>query len=218
MDLQDIRSLQFLEEIDNNHSPTQRDLAKKFNMSLGLVNSFIKRLAWKGYVKITTIPRNRVRYILTPQGFAEKSRLTYNFIQYSLHFYKEALRNLQDLLNRLQKRGVKKVVFYGANDLAEIASISLKASDIELSGVVDDLKEGEKFLGHTVKSIAELNQLEFDRVIITTVNSKEAIHNKLLQEKVLGEKILTLDLAHFIFKNTGSKPSPSLCHEFRHVS
>jgi len=218
MDPQDIRSLQFLEEIDNNHSPTQRDLAKRLNISLGLVNSFIKRLAKKGYIKITTIPRNRVRYILTPKGFAEKSRLTYHFIQYSFYFYKRALRNLQDLLNKLEKRGVKKVVFYGANDLAEIASISLKASDIELSGVVDDLKEGEKFLGHTVKSIAELNQLEFDRIIIATVNSKEAIHNKLLQEKVLGEKILTLDLAHFIFKNAGPKPSPSLCHEFRHVS
>jgi len=220
MDLQDIRSLQFLEEIDNRHSPSQRDLAKRLNMSLGLVNSFIKRLARKGYVKITTIPRKRVRYILTPKGIAEKSRLTYEFIQYSLHFYNGALRNLQDLLNRLQKRGVKKVILYGAGDLAEIAAISLKATDIKLTGVVDEVKEGQRFLGHTVRSIAELNELEFDRIIITTVDSKEAIHNKLLQEKVLGEKILTLDLAHFIFKNAGPKasPSPSLCHELRHVN
>jgi len=193
MDLQDIRSLQFLEEIDNSHSPSQRDLAKRLNMSLGLVNSFIKRLARKGYVKITAISRKRVRYILTPKGIAEKSRLTYEFIQYSLHFYNRALSNLQDLLNRLQKRGVKKVVLYGAGDLAEIASISLKATDIKLTGVMDELKEGHKFLGHTVRSIAELNQLQFDMIIITTVESKEAIFNTLLQKEIPREKIAMLE-------------------------
>jgi DNA-binding MarR family transcriptional regulator len=193
MDPQDIRSLQFLEEIDSTHSPTQRDLAKKFNMSLGLVNSFLKRLARKGYLKITTIPRNRVRYMLTPQGFAEKSRLTYHFIQYSLHFYKEALRNLEDLLNELEKKGVRKVVFYGASDLAEIASISLKATNIELTGVVDDSKKKEKFLGHTIGSAGKLNQLEFDRIVITTIDSKEAIFNKLLHKKIPSQKIIMLE-------------------------
>ncbi|NVM24558.1 MAG: winged helix-turn-helix transcriptional regulator [Desulfobacterales bacterium] len=193
MDPQDIRSLQFLEEIGDSHSPTQRDLAKKFNMSLGLVNSFMKRLARKGYLKITTIPRNRVRYILTPKGFAEKSRLTYHFIQYSLHFYKESLRSLEDLLNELENSGVRKVVFYGANDLAEIAFISLKASNIRLIGVIDNLKEGETFLGYTVKSIAELRDLEFDRIIITTIDSQKAILNKLLQKKIPGEKIIMLE-------------------------
>ncbi len=192
MDPQDIRSLQILEEIHNNHSPTQRDLARKLNISLGLVNSFMKRLARKGYLKITTIPRNRVRYILTPKGFAEKSRLTYEFIQYSFHFYKEALRNIQDLLKEFEKRGVKKVVFYGASDLAEIAFISLKATDIKFTGIVDDLKEGSKFLDYNVKSVEELSKLEFDMIIITTIESKEAIFNKLLQRKIPMEKIIML--------------------------
>jgi DNA-binding MarR family transcriptional regulator len=193
MDPQDIRSLQFLEEIDNNHGPTQRALARKFNISLGLVNSFIKRLARKGYVKVTTIPRKRVKYILTPKGFAEKSRLTYEFIQYSLHFYKKALSEFQDLVDELETMGVRKVVFYGANDLAEIASISLKASDIELIGVADDLREGEKFLGHTIRSGAELSQLEFDRLIVTTIDSRESIFDKLLQKKIPGDKIILLE-------------------------
>lgn len=153
----------------------------------------MKRLARKGYLKITTIPRNRVRYILTPQGFAEKSRLTYHFIQYSLHFYKESLRNLEDLLNELETRGVKTVVFYGAGDLAEIAFISLKASNIRLIGVVDNSKEGETFLGYTVKSIAELRELEFDRIIITTIDSQKAILNKLLRKKIPGQKIVVLE-------------------------
>jgi len=193
MDPQDIRSLQFLEEIDNKHSPTQRALARKFNISLGLVNSFIKRLARKGYVKVTTIPRKRVKYILTPKGFAEKSRLTYEFIQYSLHFYKKALSEFQDLVDELETMGVRKVVFYGATDLAEIASISLKASDIELIDVVDDLKVGEDFLGYVIKPITELSKLEFDRLIVTTIDSKESIFTKLLRKKIPRDKIILLE-------------------------
>lgn len=193
MDPQDIRSLQFLEEIDNNHSPTQRALARKFNISLGLVNSFIKRLARKGYLKVTTIPRKRMRYILTPKGFAEKSRLTYEFIQYSLHFYKKALRDFQELVTEFKTMGVKKVVFYGANDLAEIASISLKATDIELIAVVDDLRVGEDFLGYVIKPITEVSNLEFDRIIVTTIDSKESIFDKLVEQKIPGEKIVVLE-------------------------
>ena len=193
MDPQDIRSLQILEEIDNNHSPSQRDLAKKLNISLGLVNSFIKRLARKGYLKITTIPRSRVKYIVTPKGFAEKSRLTYEFIQYSFHFYKEALGKFEDLLNGFQQREVKKVIFYGANDLAEIAFISLKGTDIKLIGVVDDLKKGEKFLDYTIKPIAELRKLEFDMIIITVIESSEDIFNKLIQKGIPREKIIMLE-------------------------
>ena len=190
---QDIKSLQILEEIDNGHSPSQRDLARSLNMSLGLVNSFIKRLARKGYLKITTIPRNRVKYILTPRGFAEKSRLTYEFIQYSFHFYKRALGNLQDLLNELERRGVKQVVFYGASDLAEIAFISLKDTDIKLVGIVDDLKNGKKFLDFTVRSASELHKLELDRIIITTIDSKQAILKKLREKKIADERIIMLE-------------------------
>ena len=192
MDPQDIRSLQLLEEIENNYGPSQRDLAQKLNISLGLVNSFIKRLATKGYVKITTIPRNRVRYILTPKGFAEKSRLTYEFIQYSFHFYKKAVMDLHDLVDEFRKRDVKRVIFFGANDLAEIASISLRGTDIELIGVADDERAGEDFLGFMVKSVKDLRKAQFDRVIITRVDSKEFALKKLLQNEIPRERVVVL--------------------------
>jgi len=61
MDHQDLRTLQILEEIGNDHVPSQRELARKLNVSLGLVNSFVKRLAHKGYFKIRNVPKNRVK-------------------------------------------------------------------------------------------------------------------------------------------------------------
>lgn len=193
MDKEDLRALQILEEIENNHSPSQRYLARKLNISLGLTNSFLKRLAKKGYVKITTIPRNRVKYILTSQGFAEKSRLTYEFIRHSFRLYKEALKKFDSLLNELEKANAKRVVFFGVSDLAEITFVSLKASDIELVGVVDDRKKGADFLDFTVLSTKELKHLEFDSIILTTSEPKGLIVKNLLRENIPREKIMMLE-------------------------
>jgi len=97
MDNKALRTLQLLEEIEQNHTLSQRYLAKQLNVSLGLINSFIKRLGKKGYFKITTIPKNRVSYIITPKGIAEKSRLTYEYIHHSYQFYKGARSKLSHL-------------------------------------------------------------------------------------------------------------------------
>ena len=192
MDLQDIRFLQILKEIDSNQSPSQRDLARKLNISLGLVNSFIKRLAKKGYVKITTVPSNRLRYALTPQGFGEKTRLTYKFIRYSFRFYKEALSNLLDLLDESKGRKPEKVILYGVDDLTEIALIFLRSTNMKIVGIVDDQKKGEKFFNYTIISSAELNDLEFDKILITAIESRENMFNKLLENKIPKGKIIML--------------------------
>ncbi len=111
MDNNDLRILKILEEIENDHPPTQRDLAKKMNISLGLVNSFIKRLTQKGYFKIKNISKNRFRYILTPKGAAEKTRLTYEYIQSSLKFYKDARIKLRKLFGDFMTQKVQRIVF-----------------------------------------------------------------------------------------------------------
>jgi len=193
MDPQELRSLKILEEIGNTHSPSQRYLARKLNISLGLANSFVKRLAKKGYVKITTVPKNRVKYMLTPQGFAEKSRLTYEFIQHSLSLYKEALKKFEGLLNELEERNIRKVILYGASDLAEITYVSLKANNIKLVGVVDDTKRGTKFLDFTIRSTSDLKDLEFDSIIIATLESKEHMVKKLVEKNIPREKIIMLE-------------------------
>ena len=190
MDQRDIHALRILEEIEKNTSPTQRELAGKLNISLGLVNSFIKRLARKGYLKITTIPKNRLRYVLTPKGFAEKTRLAYEFIQYSFDFYKTARKKLKGLFNALEKDGVRRVIFYGAGDLAEITYISLQETTLEMVAIVDDLKSGERFLGHTIMGPSALNSLDYDKIIVTSINSKDAIHENVLELNVPRTKIL----------------------------
>ena len=179
MDPKDIRTLKILEKVDNGIVPSQRDLARDLNISLGLVNSFIKRLVKKGYFKVTHIPKNRIRYMLTPMGAAEKTRLTYMYIQYSYNFYKDARQKLRNLYADLEKQGVSRIVFYGASELAEIAFLSLQETNIKLVGVFDDEKEGKRFMRYTVAHPASMASFSFDRILITSINSTEVIMNKI---------------------------------------
>ena len=179
MDTIDLRTLKILEKVDNDRTPSQRDLARDLNISLGLVNSFIKRLAQKGYFEIGHLPKNRVRYILTPRGVAEKSRLSYEYIQYSVKFYKDARQMLRELYAKLETQGVRCIVFYGAGDLAEIAYLSLLQSCIELVAVVDDGRVGQNFMQFTVIHPDRIGTLWFDKILIATLNSTVSITKKL---------------------------------------
>ena len=192
MDHQDLRTLQLLEEIEKDHAPSQRDLARKLNVSLGLVNSFIKRFANKGYFKITTIPKNRVKYILTPKGAAEKTRLTYEYIQYSVQFYRSARTKLRKLFKDLVAQGVHRIVFYGATEFAEIAYVCLQESPIEMVAVVDDKKIGEKYLRGVVTDPARLESLSFDTIFITTVGSREDVLERILERGISRNKVVML--------------------------
>jgi len=99
MDLQGQRDLLLLSELDRKGGATQRTLATKLGIALGLANLYLRRLVRKGYyIKTTTSPRWRVGYSLTPQGLAEKSRLTYLYLQYSLSHYRDIRGRLNDML------------------------------------------------------------------------------------------------------------------------
>ena len=192
MDPIDLRTLKILEKVDNDRTPSQRDLARDLNISLGLVNSFIKRLAKKGYFEIGHLPKNRVRYILTPWGVAEKSRLNYEYIQNSVKFYKDARQKLRELYAEMEAQGVRCIVFYGAGDLAEIAYLSLQQSYIELVAVVDDGRVGENFMQFTVIHPDRIESLRFDRILIATINSTESISKKLANMKISASRVVEI--------------------------
>jgi DNA-binding Lrp family transcriptional regulator len=193
MDTQDIRTLKLLEEIDKDYTQSQRDLSDKLNISLGLVNSFVKRLANKGYFKITMISKNRVKYILTPKGVMEKTRLTYQYLQYSFELYRGARRNLQKHFNGLEAIGVKRVVFYGVSEIAEIAYISLQETAIKMVAIVDEKRVGKIFLGNVVKDPCVLESLSFDKILITSLKKDDSQLEKILEKGIASSKVVMLE-------------------------
>ena len=82
-----------LRKIQNNPNSTQRELAKELGFSLGKLNYCLKALQKKGLIKIENFKKNPNKmnyfYILTPQGIAEKTKLTINFMKRKIKEYDE---------------------------------------------------------------------------------------------------------------------------------
>ncbi len=190
------KSLLLLDEIAKGEPLSQRDISKKLNIALGLVNSYIKNLVSKGYVTISAIPAKRYAYYLTPKGFSEKTRLTYQLLQDYTNIYKEARRDFRKLFHALSVAGAKKVVFAGVDEVAEIAYLSLQEVDIELVGAFDDEKKGTTFFKTVVLPFHEINQCEFDNVVLSTFLKRKEIYHKLLENSVAAEKILAIYDVH----------------------
>lgn len=184
--------LQILSELSDNNSTTQRDLSSRLGIALGLVNSYIKNLIAKGYIKVKSIPPRRYAYYLTPKGFTEKTRLTYHLLQDYTRIYRQARNNLDKLFSELRASGIKRIVFAGADEVAEIAYLTLQEADLELAGIVDEEKAGEKFFGREIVSIKDIGSINHDSVVVTSYVKREYIFNKLLMYNVDRKDIKTI--------------------------
>src|SRR5688572_13223113 len=129
--------LGLLESVERDGAKSQRSLASELGIALGLVNAYLKRCAKKGLIKMKGAPARRYAYYLTPQGFAEKSRLTVEYLSYSFSFFRRARADCAAAFARAQARNWRRVVLAGASDLAEIATICALESGIQVAAVVD---------------------------------------------------------------------------------
>lgn len=183
-------TLTLLEEIMNDGQQSQRKLAKKLGLALGLTNAYIKRLVAKGYIMVKKMPRRRIFYNLTPMGIYEKGKLTWEFMKYSVNYYKELRSKIKGTFVQLEKEGVERVVFCGVGEIAEIAYITLQESQLQLIAIIDDEKAGDKFLGWKVFPFSKIKELNPDMVVITSLDIKDDIAQRLVDLGIGTEKLL----------------------------
>jgi DNA-binding MarR family transcriptional regulator len=167
--------LGLLTSIERNSAITQRKLAGDLGIALGLANSYLRRCVRKGLVKIGQVPLNRYAYYLTPQGFAEKGRLTAEYLTVSFNFFRHARADCAELLQECAARGWRRVALYGAGDLAEVAVLSAGESEIEVACVIDAVRAGGRCVGVPIVADLASAQLEgaLDGVILTDTQAPQ---------------------------------------------
>ncbi len=191
MDKDGQRDLLVLQEVEQNPILTQRTLSQKLGVALGLTNLYLKRLVRKGHIKITTFPKNRIRYLLTPRGIKEKTRLTYEYLQFSLTHYRDVRYRLNHTFAYLEQQGIKRVVIYGIGELAEFAYLSLQESDLILVGFVTE-EPGDKFLSFPRGTLKSLRGWKFDAILISDLTHVEKNRKKLLALNIPAEQVFSV--------------------------
>ena len=190
------RDLEILTAIDEGGALTQRALAQRLGVALGLANLYVKRLARKGCIKIVEFPRKpaarkRLRYLLTPRGMSEKTRLTYEHMTYSLGLFRRARQTLRASLAELPELGAKRIALVGAGEAAEVAWLTLRELHLEPLAVFTR-EGGGQFLGLPVRPLGELRPEDFDAAIVASFDRPEPMRAELEALGLPSGRVLSL--------------------------
>jgi DNA-binding MarR family transcriptional regulator len=183
--------LNLLEAVEQNSKVTQRGLAAKLGMAVGLTTIYLKRLVRKGYIKCVNVQSNRLLYLITPTGIAEKTRLTYEYMEYSLRLYRETRQRFRAEMCRQLQANRSRVAIYGTGEAAELAYLCLKELGIEPVAVFDGDRAGQ-FLGLAVRDVRQHRDIEYDLIVIATMTSPDPKVKELQAQGVEPARIVTL--------------------------
>jgi DNA-binding MarR family transcriptional regulator len=187
-------TLGMLNAVEENSVLTQRSLARELGIALGLANAYLKRCVTKGYIKVTHAPAKRYAYYLTPQGFAEKSRLTAQYLAISFDFFRLARSQCGALFAECETHGWTRIALCGAGELAEIAMLCAESHAVTLIGLVETT--GAPTVGKLplVHDLAALTTP--DAVVITDQRTPQQTYDRIVavlaRERVLAPRLLNI--------------------------
>jgi DNA-binding MarR family transcriptional regulator len=118
---------------------TQRELAGRAGISLGLANILLRRLAERGWVRLTRLSTRSVRYALTPSGLGELARRTagyFNRASRSAELYRD---RIEALALGAKRDGAGTIVLFGASEVEFLLAyvcerhgiVFVKSSDLD---------------------------------------------------------------------------------------
>ncbi|MQX37430.1 winged helix-turn-helix transcriptional regulator [Roseospira navarrensis] len=167
-------TLDLLRAIESDPRQTQRGLATRMGIALGLTNAVLRRAVAKGLVKVSTAPARRYAYYLTPQGFAEKSRLTLQFIEHSLHVVRETRDAFATEAATCQRQGWTRLAILGPGEMADLALMGAQEAGIQPVALIVPEQAGQTRSGvPVVADVAAARDLAdgrtLDALLLTTM-------------------------------------------------
>lgn len=184
-----------LTKIEDGRDVSQRSLSSHLGIALGLTNLLVRKVVRKGWVRAIRIKPNRVRYMLTPEGLAEKARMSSHFLQNSVRFYVAARDRIRQRLAEVPVGNTSRVVFFGDGEVAEIAYVCLQETGFELVGVVGSGRD--KFFGLPVQPVTDLHpqalgSSPFDQLIVASFDNRDGVRAQLESRGVPEKRIFWL--------------------------
>jgi hypothetical protein len=191
MNAQARHQLELLEALAEDSNSTQRGLAAKLGIALGLTNIYLKRLVLKGYVKCVNVRPNRLTYLITPSGVAEKTRLTYEFMEYSLRLYRQARTRVRTVLASRPLQQSTRLAIYGTGEAAEIAYLCLREVGVEPVAVFGETP-GEAFFTVQVTPASACATVACDGIIVATFEDPAAAMAALEAQGIPRDRLIPL--------------------------
>lgn len=148
------------------------------------MNDYIVSFEEQGYLKRNYQNTKSVAYQITKKGIERKKLLNIWYIRSSYLLYSSAKDNIIAFLKQIIDKGFKKILLYGAGEVAEIILQTLKEESISLKviALIDDdkTKEGSKILNTSIIGPHQIGQYEHDGILVSSYTHQQAIYTKLV--------------------------------------
>ncbi|MDP7397130.1 MAG: winged helix-turn-helix transcriptional regulator [Lentisphaeria bacterium] len=175
-----LHELEILKQIEESPTLTNRAAATKLGVSVKLAHETLKRMVSKGLLHVKKLNSRHWDYFLTPSGIAEKARLTVEFVEFSMEFYREARRQSARVCRKLSEQKLKTVALLGSGDIAEIVYLGIQEWDLTLLGVFDDGASKEWFMGVGVQPSAALKLTDAAAIIVAVYDQRQPMSGQFL--------------------------------------
>jgi FlaA1/EpsC-like NDP-sugar epimerase len=175
-----------LDLIEKDQNITQRQMAEALGVAVSMVNQYIDSYQDKGYLRRNYISTKTVEYFITKKGIERKKLLNIWYLKSTHAVYDSAKDNIITFLNHIMDKGYKKLLLYGAGEVAEIMLQTIQSDTsipIEIIAVVDDDKNRQSKLIVNLPIISKesIKQFDHDGILISSYKHHEIIRKNLVE-------------------------------------
>ncbi len=180
----ELKELLLLEHIEKNPDTTQGEIARVIESAASMVNNYIDKLEENGYLKRDYKSAKIVYYNITSEGLKRKNYLSITYYHELLELYRLAEKSIERFLIKLESKGYKNVLVYGAGEVAETILGIIKSRSngiLQIEALIDDDtdRQGEELLGYKIITRNEIDTIKHDGIVITSYTYEEDIMKRL---------------------------------------
>ena len=195
--------LNFLRSLEEGKEVTQKSISNHISVSIGFVNTLIKKFLKKGVIKVQQAPYKRFIYYLTPEGFSEKSKLVLEYVTDSLSLFRLLRKELNLIFS---KDKFFKYYLYGISEITEIAILSANEVGTKIVGIIEPKSKKKKIFNINILKKLPKN-LNNQKILICCTKNAQKIYFSLLQD-FPEERIVVVNSLFISKKEPNFKPKP----------
>ena len=190
------KEYKILDLIEKDAKITQRVLSDSIGASVSMINAYLEKYENKGYLKRNYITNRTIEYLITKKGIERKKLLNIDYLKSSYLIYSSAKEDILIFLKQLIEKGFRKIVLYGAGEVAKIMLHVLNDDHklpLEIMAVIDDeqFKQGKLIANIPIIDINNINDINYDGILISSYTHNDAIFKKLISMKFNRDKIIS---------------------------
>jgi predicted transcriptional regulator len=172
---------QILKHLATNAHLTQAELARRCDLSVAMVNNYMKELCKAALLEYHRKSTKNVSYHLTEEGHRSLSRVETALLQEIGDSFESGKERFRERILSQSRRTLRRVVLFGSGHIAQLVFLALESTNISVIGICDDdpSQIGRDCCGRKVLDPSHIPFMDPDAVIIASVDREEEIYQAL---------------------------------------